>query len=107
MRNLVPILFVALAFGAITCKKQTDVGSNAEGLAAVDSTYIVFLKPTYLKPLVLEQTFYTESFAKQAEMRKKLIEEVMTFCKDRHITGVDSSRIFVDVTVAFWTNLTL
>ena len=40
-------------------------------------------------------------------MRKKLIDEVMTFCKDRNIKDVDSSRIFVDVTVAFWTKLSV
>ena len=59
MRNLVPILFVALAFGAITCKKFTiELERPGSSLKPIPNRYVVFLSPSYVQPLVDDTLVY-------------------------------------------------
>ena len=89
MRNLVPILFVALAFGAITCKQFTTderIAGTSFGLEPIPNKYVVFLASAYAKPLVEDTTVYNKvadsiySARNKAKRQKTVLPNLRAGC---------------------------
>ena len=91
MRNLVPILLVALAFGAMTCQptkekekekekeKKTKDEKPGSRVSPVGNRYVVFFKESFILPIV--RTHLSELDADAiAKTRNDKIQTIQNFC---------------------------
>ena len=101
MRNLMPILLMALAFGAVTCTKQTDSSTTTGGTAAADSTYVVFFEADRSLHRSCQMLIIIQKPPSELDkIRADKMEEVKDFY-DSFDVKVEDYKIFVDVAVAF------